>query len=89
MINEFGEGYTTMPRKGYGKIFVEKIEDIEKVKQIIREIDAFEYDYLPDDLITNFKGEKEASYTGKFDDLDINDLIVRCWNEGIKCFYII
>lgn len=80
---------TTMPRKGYGRIFVEKENNIERVKQIIKEMDEDEYEYLPNNLISVFKGEKEMVYTYKFDDLDLNELMIKCWNEGIKCFYLI
>lgn len=38
--------YNEFPRKGYGRIFVEKEEDIEKVKDIIRKMDEFEFEYL-------------------------------------------
>lgn len=31
--------YNEFPRKGYGRIFVEKEEDIAKVKEIIRNMD--------------------------------------------------
>ena len=44
----------TFPRKAYGRIFVEKEEDIDKVKEIIRKMDEFEYEYLTNDLITVF-----------------------------------
>ena len=88
-MNEYGEGKTTMPHKSYGRIFVEKEEDIEKVKQIVKETSEFEFSYLPKDLITVFTGKKEVTYTHKFDDLDVNDLIIECWKRGIHCFYII
>jgi len=53
-------------------------------------MDEYEYEYyLPDDLITVFKGEKDVAYTHKFNDIDLNDLIIECWNKGIKAFYII
>jgi hypothetical protein len=88
----FGEGWenskVSMPNKSYGRIYVEKEEDIQRVKDIIKATDEFEYDYLPKDLIAVFEGKKEMTYTHKFDDLDINDLIIKCWNKGIKCFYI-
>ena len=79
----------TMPYKGSGRIFVEKTEDIEKVRKIIKQTDKYEYEYLPDDLIAVFNGKKELTYTHKFNDMDLNDLMVKCWNQGIKCFYMI
>lgn len=87
-MNEYGDGKSTMPRKGYGRIFVEKEEDIEKVKEVIQEMDDYEYNYLPEKLIAVFEGKKEVIYTHKFCDLDLNDLMINCWNKGIKVFYI-
>lgn len=92
--------YNEFPRKGYGRIFVEKEEDIAKVKEIIRNMDEFEYDYLPEKLITVFNpnirifptdNPKEhlvldMEYTYKFDSLDLNELQFRCWAAGIKVF---
>ena len=49
-----GYNYNQFPRKGYGRIFVEKEEDISKVKEIICKMDEFEYEYLPPELITVF-----------------------------------
>ena len=46
--------YNEFPRKGYGRIFVEKESDILVVKEIIRKMDEFEYDYLPEGLIAVF-----------------------------------
>ena len=40
--------YNEFPRKGYGRIFVEKESDIPAVKEIIRKMGEFEYDYLPE-----------------------------------------
>lgn len=36
----------TFDYKGYGRIFVEKEEDIQKAKDKIKEIDDFEYEYF-------------------------------------------
>ena len=93
MANEF-------PRKGYGRIFVEKEEDITKVREIIRKMDEFEYGYLSEDLIKvfdpnikTFPAEKpkdhlwlSLAYTHKFDSLNLNELQFRCWAAGIKIF---
>lgn len=92
--------YNTFERKGYGRIFVEKEEDIDKVKDIIRMMDEFEYDYLPSKLITVFNPNNKTfpkenpkdhlwldmEYTHKFDSLNLNELQFRCWAEGIKIF---
>lgn len=90
----------TFPRKAYGRIFVEKEEDIQKVKDIIRKMDEFEYGYLPTDLITVFSPNirrfpdhdpkdhlwLDMAYTHKFDTLNLNELQFRCWAAGIKVF---
>lgn len=74
-------------RKGYGRIFVQKEEDIQKVKDIIKEMDEFEYEYLPENLIAVFSPENmDAVYTHKFDDLDTNELTRKCWERGIYMF---
>ena len=90
----------TFPTKGYGRIFCKNMNDITKVKEIIKEIDEYEYQYLPEDLITIFpipkeeNGEKsiylKAVYTHKFNDLDLNELQARCFIKGIPIFcYIV
>lgn len=94
--------YNTFPRKGYGRIFVEKEEDIDAVKRIIFDMDEFEYDYLPDNFIAVFEPKYESFpsdspknhlflkmvYTHKFDSLDLNELQLRCWAKGIKVFCV-
>ena len=94
--------YNEFPRKGYGRIFVEKEEDIGKVKEIIRKMDEFEYSYLPEKLITVFSPNIKTfpadnpkdhlwldfEYTHKFDSLDLNELQFRCWAAGIKIFCV-
>ena len=92
--------YNTFPRKGYGVIFVEKEEDIPKVKEIIKKMDEFEYSYLPEKLIQVFNPNirtfpkenpkdylwLDLNHTFKFDSLDLNELQFRCWAAGIKIF---
>ena len=76
------------PHKGYGRIYVDKQEDIQSVKDIIKEMDEFEYEYLPDDLIAVFEAKIVTTYTHKFDDLDISAFMEKCWQQGIKMFCI-
>ena len=77
------------PHKGYGMIFVEKEEDIPKLKKIIKEIDDFEYSYLPEKLITVFSEDNmKAEYTHKFSDLNMTEVMYQAWSKGIKCFCI-
>ena len=90
--------YNTFPRKQYGKIFVEKAEDIDRAHKIIKKMDEFEYSYLPKDFISVFEPIKNTSsdgkqyfrvrltYTHKFDSLDLNEFQFRCWESGIKVF---
>lgn len=94
--------YNSFPRKGYGRIFVEKEEDIPIVKEIIHKMDEYEYDYLPEELITVFDPNiktlsdihdnlknyfrLDMKYTHKFDSLNLNELQFRCWAAGIKIF---
>lgn len=77
-----------LPWKGYGRIYVEKEEDIQKVKDIIKEIDEYEFDYLPENLIAVFSGKIDTVYTYKFCDLDIAVLMEKCWQSGIKMFCV-
>lgn len=76
----------TLTHKGYGRIYVEKNEDIQKVKDIIKKMSEFEFDYLPKELITTFDQYPSVTYTYKFSDLDTDHLTVRCWKEGVKIF---
>ena len=91
--------YNTFERKAYGKIFVEKEEDISIVEDIIRKMDEYEYDnYFNDDLIGVFNPEEvifddgsknfriKLAYTHKFDSIDLNELQARCWMAGVKVF---
>lgn len=86
-------------RKGYGRIFVEKEEDIEKVENIIKEIDEYEFkyyyptgNYLGGDnkrLVTVYSKENyESIYVGKFDDMDISQVLNKAWEQGIHCFAV-
>ena len=80
--------------RGYGRVFVEKEGDIEKVKAIMREIDPEEFDYYypnrnEGELVTVFDQNKyEAIYTHKFDEMDMAEVMKRAWEQGIKCFVV-
>jgi small-conductance mechanosensitive channel len=73
-------------RKTQGRIYVNYLDDIQKVKDEIKEMNEFEYEYLPNDFIVLFNKYPETVYTGKFDDLDIDELTARCWKKGIYIF---
>ena len=75
--------------KDYGRIFVEHEEDIDKVKQIIKELDEYEYNYLPDGLITVFSEKTYgSSYVHKFSDMDMGQVLKIAWERGIHCFVV-
>ena len=70
-------------QKGESRCFVFNEEDIEKVKEIIKQISEFEFDYLPDNWIAVWRGdEKDLVYNGKFD-IDIPKLTEECGRVGI------
>jgi hypothetical protein len=73
--------------KGYGCIFVFKPEHIDKVRRIIRELDEFEYDYLPDGYIAVWDGEAKLCYTHKFE-LNIPELVVACGKRNIPIYCV-
>ncbi len=73
-------------RKGYGRIYVVNKDDIAKVDSIIQQMDAFEYEYLPDDFIAPFSEYPGLCYTHKFDGLDTNALTAICLKQGISIF---
>lgn len=86
--------YHTFDRGANARIFVKTESDIWKVKEIIRKMDEYEYEYLPDDLIAVYepkikniggsqKYEIKLAYTHKFDALDLNELAMRCFIAGV------
>jgi hypothetical protein len=76
-------------RKGYARIYTDKPENIDRIKAVIKDLDEFEYGYIPDELITVFNGSVEHVYNHKFDSIDMDDLMVACWKRGIHAFYSI
>ena len=86
-------------RKGYGAIFTDKQENVELIRHEIELMDEFEFSYLPDGLVRVFdptiktaeNGEYvsvKVCYTHKFDSLDLNELVLRCWRKGIHAWYM-
>ena len=74
--------------KGYGRIYVMERSHIDSVKHIIKEMDQFEYDYLPDDFITVFSEYPKLIFTHKFDDLDLDQLALKCFEYGVPVLCI-
>lgn len=76
-----------LKRKGYARIYTDTEENVEKIKEIIKMIDAEEYDYMPKNLVGVWDGEVRFVYNGKFYEIDMDDVMQKCWNAGIHCFY--
>jgi len=65
--------------KHEARIYTDRPENITKISDIIKEIDSLEHEYLPDDLITVFKGKIDYVYNGKFYDIDMDEVMEKCW----------
>jgi len=74
---------STLPHKGFGRIYVDKPENIKKVEQIIKELDEYEFEYMPVGIVAHFSEYPSVKYTHKFDDMDMDKLTATCWNNGI------
>jgi len=70
-------------KKTYGRIWVQEADQVEKVNALIKEIDAFEWDYLPDDFIAVYDGDLEDVIWGHKFELDIAKLTQECLFRGI------
>tara|TARA_R110000772_G_scaffold248688_1_gene362813 strand:- start:220 stop:510 length:291 start_codon:yes stop_codon:yes gene_type:complete len=73
----------SLSHKSYGAIYVNDPKDIEKVKDVIKQMDEFEFEYLPSELIKPFSEYPDVCYTHKFSDLDMDCLTAKCWEKGI------
>lgn len=96
-MKNYNHSTNPLPRKSHARIFTTSPENVEKIKFIMKEMDEFEYDYFPEDLITYSKpfmakiGDKyyykiPLAYTGKFDEMDMNELSIRCMMEDIPIY---
>ena len=63
--------------KGYGRIYVQTEQDIDRVEQILMNNDEYEFEYYyPKGLVTTIDKYPNAIYNGKF---EIHfDLIAEC-----------
>jgi hypothetical protein len=88
-MDEYTNYSMQFTHKGYGRIFVEKEEDIAKLHTLIKNMDEYEYGYLPQDLITVYNPEKYRSvYVHKFSDLDMGKVLKEAWRQDIHCFVV-
>jgi hypothetical protein len=74
-------------RKGESRCFVFRQEDIQKVIDIVEEIDAFEFDYMPNNWVAVWDYSKSNTcphmvYNGKFD-INVPKLIDECGKKGV------
>lgn len=72
-----------LTRKGYARIYCLKAEDVPVVREIIWELDPFEFEYMPRDLVAPFSEYPSLCYTHKFDALCMSRLTAICWSRGI------
>lgn len=73
-------------RKTYGGIFVIQQSHVEKVREIIRKLDEYEYEqYLPEKFIQVLDSDYSnfASYGHKFDSIDMDVLAFECLKAGV------
>jgi hypothetical protein len=76
---------TTFTYKGYGRIYTNP-EHIQEVKQIIQELDEFEYDnYYPEGLVGFWDDYPIVVYVGKFE-LDEEKFKQICKERSIPVF---
>jgi hypothetical protein len=75
-------------KKGYGRVYVQREEDIKTVLQVMARLDDYEYTgYYPKGLVAVFTGEVGLIYTHKFE-LCMDALTAACWNLGIPIWCI-
>jgi len=75
-------------RRGESRCFVFFKEHIEKVKEIIKNIDDFEFDYMPEDWVTLWKENcEDRVYNGKFN-INLTKLYTECGKKGIAIIVV-
>ena len=53
----------TLTHKGYGRIYCETVDDIAKVHDVIKELDEYEFGYMPKGIVTTFNEYPNVVYT--------------------------
>lgn len=74
----------TLTHKGYGRIYCETADDVPKVQAVVKELDEYEFGYMPKDLVTTFAEYPSVIYNGKFSDMDMDTLTAVCWSRGLR-----
>lgn len=70
------------PKKQYGRIFVMHKDHIDKVNDIMKKIDDYEYDYCPDNLVTLYDSKIPLIYLHKFE-MCKDKITYECLKKGI------
>jgi len=74
--------------KGYSRIFVHDLDDVQRVYNILNEIDKDEMEcYAPKNLVSVYDKSEPLVYNGKFD-LDWTVFYRKCVISGIPVFVI-
>jgi len=71
---------TSLPYKGRAIIVTDSDENVQRIKDIIKEMSAFEWNYFPDDLVST--SSFNFAYVGKFE-LDVVTFGKLCKDQGI------
>ena len=73
-------------RKGESRCYVYEEHHVEEVRQIVKELDDFEFDYMPTNWIVYWDRDSKKVppliYNGKFD-INVIDLKIACAKKGI------
>lgn len=73
----------TFQRKTYGRIFVQKEEDVAVVLDVLKEVDEYEFShYAPKDLVGVYGDHKTLVYLHKFE-MDKNAIFQACAARGV------
>lgn len=70
--------------KGYGRIYCETPDDVQRVHAVIKEMDGYEFGYMPTELVAPFSDYPRVVYVHKFSDLDMDAVTATCWSRGIR-----
>ena len=78
-----------LDHKNYGRIFVDKEEDIDALYNIILNLGNPEYHELPRDVITVYSKENYKSvYAPNFCVMDTTKILMESWKNGVRCFIV-
>lgn len=74
--------------KGYSRIFVRDEADIERVVNILKELDIAEWEtYAPENIVTVWNGKPELVYNHKFE-LDTDKFYRACMEAGVAAWAV-